>query len=127
MNTEARAPDPAMIMEFLYQVRYGLAVSLNNASKLINETFLGKSSAVLSVPEGLSAAEMMNTMGNSDQTRARVARPCRHQSRPNEPWRGRADSPFWAVCEIARGRASLKLDISSLPRGTWCDGILRSS
>src|SRR5450631_1018858 len=127
MNTEARAPDPAMIIEFLYQVRYGRAVSLNKASKLTNETFFGSSSAVLRVPEGLSAAEMMNTTGKSAQNRARIARPCRHQTRRNEPCRRRADSAFLIGCEIARGRASLRLDISSLPRGTSYGGILRSS
>src|SRR5450631_1025443 len=126
MNTEARAPDPAMIIEFLYQVRYGRAVSLNNASKFTSETFLGISSAVFIVPDGLSAAEMMNTIGNSDQIRARMARACRHQI-PRDGRRRGADAAFSTGCGIARGRTSGRLDISSLPRGTSCGGILRSS
>src|SRR5665647_2419096 len=78
MNTEAIEPNPAMIIEFLYQVRYGLDVSENSTSKLIIDMFLGRSSAVFRVPDGLIAAEMMNTMGNKDQTNANMARPCRH-------------------------------------------------
>src|SRR5450759_662992 len=128
MNTEARAPDPAMIIEFLYQVRYGRAVSLNNASKLTSETFLGNSSAVFSVPDGLSAAEMMNTIGNSDQMRATTTRPCRHQ-RPRDDVRrcDGTDLTLSTSCGIARGWASEMLDIRSPLPGPWYVGILGSS
>ena len=78
MKTEHSDPTPAMISEFLYQDRYGRAPSEIRVWKLANEALVGSSWLVSSEPAGLSAAETMNTMGNSDQISATTARPCRH-------------------------------------------------
>ena len=81
MKTEHSEAMPAMSSEFLYQDTYGRAPSVNRLWKLASEALVGSSWLVSSEPAGLSAAETMNTMGNSDQISATTARPCRHQSR----------------------------------------------
>ncbi len=68
-----------MSSEFLYQDTYGRAPSVNRLWKLASEPLVGSSWLVSSEPAGLSAADTMNTMGNSDQISATTARPCRHQ------------------------------------------------
>src|SRR3954451_10864311 len=68
MNTLANAPTPQMISVFLYQAQYGR--SWKSSVKLARLMSLGSRSVVLSVPEGLSAAETMKTRGKSAQIKA---------------------------------------------------------
>src|ERR1043165_1828844 len=79
MNTEMNAADPDTIRLLRYQCAKG--VFANRSPTLDSDTPpVGTSAVELSVPCGLSAAEITNTIGTSANTTARISTTCRHQS-----------------------------------------------